>query len=60
MTTGNAKLYLEKLQLAEAKRNLVVFDTNYWSYENLLSYLKESRDALSSASQILYEATTRP
>ncbi len=60
MTTGNAKLYLEKLQLAEAKRNLVVFDTNYWSYENLLGYLKESRDALSSASQILYEATTRP
>ncbi|MDP1743457.1 MAG: hypothetical protein Q8L51_01580 [Candidatus Amesbacteria bacterium] len=60
MTTGNAKLYTEKLRLAETKRNLVVFDTNYWSYENLLGYLKESRDALSSASQILYEATTRP
>lgn len=60
MTTGNAKLYLEKLQFSETKRNLVVFDTNYWSYENYLSYLKESRDALSSASQILHEATTRP
>jgi hypothetical protein len=60
MTSGNAKLYLEKLQLSETKRNLVVFDTNYWSYENLLGYLKESRDALTSASQILYEATTRP
>ncbi|MBI5358568.1 hypothetical protein HZB69_02980 [Candidatus Amesbacteria bacterium] len=60
MTTGNAKLYLEKLQFSETKRNLVVLDTNDWSYENYLSYLKESRDALSSASQILHEATTRP
>lgn len=60
MTSGNAKLYLQKLQLAQSKRNLVIFDTNYWSYENLLGYLKESRDALSSASQLVYEATTRP
>lgn len=60
MTTGNAKLYLEKLQMAESKRKLVVFDTNYWSYENLLGYLKESRDALTGASQILYEVTPRP
>lgn len=60
MTSGNAKLYSEKLQLAQNKRNMVVFDTNYWSYENLLGYLKESKDALTSASQLVYEVTSRP
>lgn len=60
MTSGNAKLYLEKLQLAQNKRTLVAFDTNYWSYENLLGYLKESKDALTSASQLVYEVTPRP
>lgn len=60
MTSGNAKLYLEKLQLSQNKRNLVVFDTNYWSYENLLGYLKDSRTALNSAAQLVYEVTPRP
>ena len=60
MTSGNAKLYQEKLQLAQNKRNLVVFDTNYWSYENLLGYLKDSRVALVSAAQLVYEVTPRP
>jgi hypothetical protein len=60
MTSGNAKLFQEKLRISQNKRDLVIFDNSYWSYENFLSYLKESKDALSSATQLVYEATPRP
>lgn len=61
----NAKLYEQKLQLAKSKRleaesKLINWQENYWGIDSLFSYLRESKDALTSASQLLYEVTPRP
>ena len=61
----NAKLYEQKLQLAKSKRleaesKLVNWQENYWGIDSLFSYLRESQDALNSASQLIYEVTPRP
>lgn len=61
----NAKLYEQKLQLSKSKRleaesKLVNWQENYWGIDSLFSYLRESKDALVSASELLYEVTPRP
>ncbi len=61
----NSKLYEQKLQLARSKRQeveskLTNWQENYWGIESLFSYLRDSKDALVSASLLLYEVTPRP
>ena len=61
----NAKLYEQKLLLAKSKRleaesKLTNWQENYWGVDSLFSYLRESKDALVSASLLIYEVTPRP
>lgn len=52
----NFKLYNQRLQTAQDKRNEIEKNT-YWSVGDAFTKLKESKAALVSAAQLLYEAT---